>query len=293
MAGPLSRRILLSTGLTYHILEWGPELAETVILLHGFLDFAWTWEEVVKAGLLGRYRLIAPDLRGHGDSDRVGAGGYYHFFDYLADLHDLIAQVRQPGQPVSLIGHSMGSTVAAYYAGAFPEEIRRLALLEGLGPFERPVETTPERVRTWVAAWERSVHQPLRPMADLHEAAQRLRQHDSRLEMDLALRLAERGTRPLPDGRRIFKHDPLHLTPGPYPPTYAIVEAFLSRITCRVLLVGAKESEFRYSEQDFARRQACLKDAKLVVLNEAGHMMQRHVPAALAQTLCDFLGDAA
>ena len=109
MSLPQSRRISLSTGLRYHYLEWGGDdvtLDHTVILIHGFLDLSWTWEAVAAAGLDRKFHLIAPDLRGHGDSDRVGAGGYYHFMDYLADLADLIEQVGR--NKVSLVGHSMG-----------------------------------------------------------------------------------------------------------------------------------------------------------------------------------------
>src|SRR5690348_15261143 len=90
---PISRRIPLATGLGCHVLEWGrdqPALDHTVVLLHGFLDLAWTWVPTVEAGLAGRFHVLAPDVRGHGDSDWVGGGGYYHFIDYLADLDDLV-----------------------------------------------------------------------------------------------------------------------------------------------------------------------------------------------------------
>src|SRR3569832_92435 len=135
MTEPSSRRIALRTGLSYHVLEWPspatdstqPADGSIVVLLHGILDFAWTWAEVVQNGLAGRYHIVAPDLRGHGDSDRIGPGGYYHFMDYLADVHDLVDQItgqasQAPGQApvkVSIVGHSMGGTVAGYYAGAY------------------------------------------------------------------------------------------------------------------------------------------------------------------------------
>ena len=113
MREPTSRMVPLGTGLRYHVLEWGVDdvsLQHTVVLLHGFLDMAWGWMRTVRARLAGRFHVIAPDLRGHGDSDRVGAGGYYHFIDYLADLHELIDKLGRT--KVSLVGHSMGGSIA-------------------------------------------------------------------------------------------------------------------------------------------------------------------------------------
>src|SRR4051812_19362021 len=107
---PASRKVQLGTGLSYHLLEWDGGGDHTVILLHGFLDNAWGWQAAVDAGLGDGLHVVAPDLRGHGDSDWIGAGGYYHFPDYLADLHDLITQVGRAR--VSLVGHSMGGSVA-------------------------------------------------------------------------------------------------------------------------------------------------------------------------------------
>src|SRR5262249_10524326 len=83
------KRLRRGTGLHYNVVEWDAPGDHTVLLVHGFLDFAYGFAPLVEAGLEGRFHLVAPDLRGHGDSDRVGAGGYYHFADYIADLHDL------------------------------------------------------------------------------------------------------------------------------------------------------------------------------------------------------------
>src|SRR5690606_3653321 len=90
---PVSRSLQLGTGLRYHVLEWGgdrPDLDHTVVLLHGFLDLAWSWEPTVRAGLAGRFHIVAPDLRGHGDTDWVGPGGTYHFLDYMADVEEIV-----------------------------------------------------------------------------------------------------------------------------------------------------------------------------------------------------------
>src|SRR5437762_122058 len=194
---PRARRVTLATGIRVHLLEWNADrgLPHTVVLLHGFLDLAWSWEAVVEAGL-GEVHVVAPDLRGHGDSDRVGAGGYYHFADYLADLHSLLREVATPR--VSLIGHSMGGAIAAYYAGSFPERAERIAVLEGIAPPDSG-GAGPERVAAWIAACDRVRAEAPRRFADVAEAAARLRKHDPRLGEALALALAGHGTRPAED----------------------------------------------------------------------------------------------
>jgi pimeloyl-ACP methyl ester carboxylesterase len=287
---PRSIRVPLATGLSYHALEWGhddPAREHTVVLLHGFLDLAWTFVPMCAAGLGERFHVVAPDLRGHGDSDRVGAGGYYHFADYLADLHSFLAKVARAR--VSLVGHSMGGSVAAYYAGTFPERVFRLALLEGTGPPEAEL-TGPVRAAAWIEGWQRARARVPRGYSDVAEAAARLQQGDPLLAHDLALELAEHGTARGADGRLRWKHDPLHQTQGPYAFAVEVALRFFSRVACPVLLVEAAESQFRHPPEEAARRHGAFADARLALLPQAGHMMQRHQPAALSRLLDEFLG---
>jgi pimeloyl-ACP methyl ester carboxylesterase len=287
---PISRKLPLATGLSYHVLEWLPDdptCDHTVVLIHGFLDLARGWQAMVDAGLAGRFHIVAPDMRGHGDSDRVGAGGYYYFMDYLADLHELVGQLGRTR--VSLVGHSMGGAIAGYYTGTYPRRIHRLALLEGMGPPASPPMSAPERVARWIEDCRRARTRPSHTYASHAEAAARLRAGDPLLDEDLALALAQHGTEPTGDGRLRFKHDPLHLTRGPYPFLLEQSQALWRNITCPVLLVEATESWLPSQIPDLPERYACLAHARRVVIDRAGHMMQRHQPARLATTLRDFL----
>lgn len=286
---PVSHRVELQTGLRYHVLEWGKPAddVDTVVLIHGFLDLAWGWEETVKSGLGGRYHVVAPDLRGHGDSDRVGAGGYYHFADYVADVASLIEKLAGPR--VSLVGHSMGGSVASYYAGTFPERVHRLALLEGLGPPEDTLPL-PERTLHWIEGWKKSLERQPRRYSGVEEAAERLRQNDVGLSHELSLRLAERGTELLPDGTRSFKHDPVHLTRGPYPFRVEQAKTFWQRIRCPVMAIDGSESAFAGRLIDAKKRLANFANVKRCTIQGAGHMLQRHRPRELAAVLLEFLG---
>jgi pimeloyl-ACP methyl ester carboxylesterase len=289
MTSPLSRSIELGTGLGCHLLEWGSDRADlehTVVLVHGFLDLCWSWEETVRAGLAERYHVVAPDVRGHGDSDRIGGGGYYYFMDYVADLASLIEQVGR--KRLSLVGHSMGGSIVSYFAGAFPARVHRLALLEGTGPPEDPTPA-PERLASFVHAASRARRRPPRRYASVADAAHRLMAHDPLLDRQRALRLGEVGTRELPDGGRAFKHDPLHLTRGPYPFRLDVAVSFWERITAPVLLVQGSESNFRHTGDEAKVRERVFSGARNAVLAGAAHMMQRHQPQALARLLLDFL----
>lgn len=291
----------LATGLSYHLLEWRPVSSDPtpshapplVLLLHGFLDSSWTWQVLLETGLLDAFHLLAPDLRGHGDSDRIGAGGYYHFIDYLADLHDLVRQIlAESGQTqLALVGHSMGGTIASYYAGSFPEQVCRLITLDSLSlpPSGGSLDSIPERVRAWLGAWDRVQKKPQRPMPDLEDAARRLQLYDRRLSPELAAWLAERGSRETTDGQWLFKHDPLHTTPGPYPFLLEIAAGFWRRVKCPTLHVVATDSELAGSETQLSEYLGYFADARLARVAEAGHMLHRHQPAAVATLLRDFL----
>ena len=283
---PGSRKLQLSTGLQIHLLEWG-EGDHVVVLVHGFLDNAWGWAAAVEAGLAtSGLRIVAPDMRGHGDSDWIGPGGYYHFLDYLADVHELVSLYAP--ERLSIVGHSMGGSVASYYAGSYPERVHKLALLEGMGPPEQP-DQAPGRVRAWVAAWKEARERAPKSYATVDEAAARMTQHDPLLPPEMARRLAEKGTAPALAGRVRFKHDPLHATPGPYGFQLATAQQFWSRITCPTLVVVGAQSVLRHAPEEEERRRRCLAQSQLAVLDGAAHMMQRHRPRELAALLRGFL----
>jgi pimeloyl-ACP methyl ester carboxylesterase len=274
------RRLALATGLTYNVLEWGAEHAQTIVLVHGFLDLAWGWDEVPALLAARGYHVVAPDLRGHGDSDWVGAGGYYHFFDYLPDLDEVVTRLARG--KVVMCGHSMGGSVAAYWAGTRPEKVRALVLLEGIGP---PEATTPvpERTARWIDAW-RLARGAAKVMPSIEDAAARLRKHDHLLDATRALALASRGTRAVPGGFS-WKHDPLHLTQGPYPYRVDTAAQFWSRVTAPVLYVEGAQSRFRLADADTERRLSAFPDHTRTVIPGVGHMMMRHDPAAVAAAI--------
>lgn len=279
--------LIEANGLTHHVLEWDERANDTtVVLLHGFLDLAWSFERVALK-LAPHYHVIAPDFRGHGDTAWVGAGGYYYFPDYIADLARLLPRVAR--RRVYLVGHSMGGTVATYYSGIFPERVHKLALLEGIGPPEDSVEQAPEQMRKHLQTVDEVRAKRLQPLPSLAAATERLRKAYAGLDPAWAERLAEKATRAAPNapaGSRLWKHDPLHRTRTPLLFSLAQLQAFIARIRCPVLLVNGGDSELRFMHDP--ARQRLYPNATIKTLPGAGHMMQLDQPDALADLLLEF-----
>ena len=102
---------------------------EPVVLLHGFPETSYAWRKVMPA-LAERYTVIAPDLRGFGDSDRPSGG--YDKQTVAVDVCELLALLKLG--PINLVGHDVGMMVAYAYAATHPSEVRRLVLMEAALP---------------------------------------------------------------------------------------------------------------------------------------------------------------
>lgn len=231
-----------------------------------------------------RLRVVAPDCRGHGDSGWVGAGGYYHFFDYLLDLDFLVMHLGEP--TVSLVGHSMGGTIACLYAGTYPERVSKLALLEGLGPPGMLFADAPLRAARWLgqvpAVREGAGY------AKRDEAKERLRRNYPRLTEIRARHLVRHGMRRTEEGVWQWKFDPLHRTTAPQPFYLQQFREFLDRVTCPSIVLQGAESEHRV-RGEFKERLGALASATLATVPNAGHMIQQDNPEVLARTLAPFL----
>jgi pimeloyl-ACP methyl ester carboxylesterase len=278
-----------SQGLRIHYLEWGEPSGEPLVLVHGFLDLAYSWQ-LFAGELLAKsrrpLRIIAPDCRGHGDSAWVGAGGYYHFPDYVLDL-DCVLRSAGVG-PVKLIGHSMGGTISFLYTGAFPGRVDKLVLIEGIGPAGMQFSDAPQRMERWITEVNQRGRNHFRQYGSIEAGASQLRRTNPRLSAGFAQELARAAMKQHDKGKWIWKFDPLHRTATPQPFYTDQAVEFLRLIDCAVLIVDGKDSH-QTRRTDKPQRYAALADHRQVSIDDAGHMVHQDNPRQLAEVVARFL----
>jgi pimeloyl-ACP methyl ester carboxylesterase len=258
----------------------------TVLLVHGFLDAGGSWDLVAPQLAREGHEVIAPDLRGFGQSDAIGPGGYYHFADYVADLTEL-CDVLAPRR-LAVVGHSMGGTISGLLAGARPTLPERLALLEGMGPPATEPAVAVDRMRAWLRDMREAPRGP-RLLSSMEEAVQRLALHHPRVPREVIQSRAPLLTKLDEQGRLVWAYDSLHRTTSPTPFHAEAFKAFLSKIECPTLVVSGGPAG--YHAADEGERIACIRGARVVELPTAGHMMHWTAPDALAQQLLAFLAE--
>jgi pimeloyl-ACP methyl ester carboxylesterase len=278
-----------SRGLAIHYLEWGEPAGEPIVLVHGFLDQAHSWKFFVAELVAQAGRplwIIAPDCRGHGDSGWVGAGGYYHFPDYVFDLDCVIRNLGIT--QFRLVGHSMGGTISFLYAGTFPERLTKLVLIEGVGPLSMEFADAPPRMAGWIGELHDRGRNHFREYTSREAGANQLQQTNPRLRKEFAIDLARAGMRQNDKGKWIWKFDPLHRTAAPQPFYAAQALEFLRRIECPVLIVDGQESR-QNRRTDKQQRYDAIQHHRIARIGSAGHMVHQDNPEELAKIVADFL----
>ena len=284
MLDPQSR-FYESHGLRLHYADWGNAGAPPLILVHGGRDHCRSWDAIARS-LHPHFHVIAPDLRGHGDSDWT-KGGSYALTEYVYDLVQLVRSIAAPR--VTLIGHSMGGMVSLIFSGSFPELVDKLVVLDGVTMLpDSPKPPTHERIGKWVSQLDRLHDRTARRYPTLEDAAAQMVLHNKRLSRDLALHLATHGARQNEDGTYSWKFDPYVRIWPPYDMTRDEIASLWSSIACPTLLVWGKESWARDPAED--GRLDYFQDAGVLAVDGAGHWLQHDKPDELLGEIRKFLG---
>lgn len=274
-------------GLRYSLRTIGPADGPPLFLLHGLLDTGASFAPLI-AHLGEDYRVLAPDWRGHGDSDNAPQG--YWFPDYVADLEALVSALAGDA-PVRLVGHSMGGQAASLYAGLRPARVHRLALLDSLVVPATPPADIPRRYRAWLDA------QAAPPAPKTYDSvatlAERIRRRYPELAAAQVEHLAEAWSKPTDDGRVQLATDPLHHVPFPYGFRPEEAMAIWREVAAPVLCLDAGDSPARkwIDADEMARRRASFPRLDHKIVPGCGHMLHLEKPAAVAAELRPFLAD--
>ena len=292
---PSRSRFINVRGLRYHLREWGDaeaDAAHTLLMLHGWMDVSASFQFVVDA--LGRgWRVVAPDWRGFGRTDRTPTDCYW-YPDYLADLEFILDDVV--GQASAwLIGHSMGANVALMYAGARPQRVRAVVNLEGFGLRPTRPAQAPGRYAQWIDQLKQGG--ALRDYASQQEVAARLMKNNPRLSAERAAFLAQHWSEPDGAGRFRIAGDPAHRIVNPTLYRIDEVLACWKSVECPVLWVqGAQTDVLQHVGEDRSAalkeveiRKAALRNVQSAVVDDAGHMLHHDQPGEVARLIEEFV----
>ncbi len=274
-----------SQRLKLHYVDWGNAAKPLMVLVHGGRDHCRNWDWTALK-LRKHYHVIAPDLRGHGDSDWA-VGSSYAMVDYVLDLAQL--SHRLGSQPFTLIGHSLGGGIVLQYAGVFPHAAKQVVSIEGLGPPASMIRAVPahERMSHWIGEMRALAHRRAREYASIDEALTRMRAANPRLSVEQARHLTIHGVRQNQNGSYSWKFDNYVRATSPYLFNLADAAEIWGRITCPTLLIRGGESGTGDWEKD--GRTSALRHAEAATIPKAGHWVHHEQLGAFLAVVGRFL----
>ncbi len=265
LAHPKVRMVRLATKVKLKVVVDGPRDGIPIIFLHGYTDSSHSWSSTTP-WLSDTYRTIAPDQRGHGDSQRPRYG--YTISQYAEDVIAMMNRFHIPQAVV--VGHSMGSFIAHQVASAYPERVSHLVLIGsaptgvnhgvvtyvwdeivGLPDFQDPID--PDFIRDWQTG-----PNPVDPV--FFEKV-----------------LQETGKVPA----RVWKAALRGLLTDDH-------TTFFSNVTAPTLIIwGTADSFFSQADQDAL--QVALPDAVFLAYDGGGHNIQWEEPQRVADDIRAFI----
>lgn len=260
---------ILNQGRKVHYLDWGTAGKPVFIMLHALGKSAHSYDHIAPL-LTDDYRVIAMDMRGHGDSDWSPTGAY-KTEDFVEDLHALITQLGL--RDVALTGCSMGGRVVQVYAGMHPDRVSKV-IVQDVG-FARPESTTTtltSRIAREQEGW-----------ASADELFTSLRQNPTRVAEDVHRRQVQWETRRLANGRIGWKYDP-NVVQGLGPVN---LWSYVQNIKAPALYVVGGRSRLVTADEQSKLRQ--LPTVDVVTIPDAGHYPHEDTPELFLAVVRAFL----
>jgi len=269
MHGPTSH-IYFSQRLRLHYVDWGNPEAPPMLLVHGGRDHCRNWDWFAER-YRDRYHIIAPDLRGHGDSEWL-VGGTYNIVDYVYDIAQLLHQTKMT--PATIVAHSLGGSIALNYAGLYPEYVNKLVAIEGMGPppkmiKERMAVPVEDRITNWIDDLRKISGRTPRRYKSVEEAFQRMQSENPHLNEKQARHLTVHGINRNEDGTYSWKFDNYVRAFPPIGVPFEEQHKLNERMNKPVMLVRGAESWASDPAAD--GRAARFPNARVETIEKAGH----------------------
>jgi pimeloyl-ACP methyl ester carboxylesterase len=259
-----------ANGLRLHYVEWGAPTAQPIILLHHINTHARTWDDFARR-MSADYRVVALDMRGHGDSQWAPAGKYTTE-DFASDVTALAQHLEL--RNIIVLGGSTGGRAALVFAAKNPDRVAAL-IMEDVGAVR------PGSIASGFA--ERRARGD--PQFDtVEEWARNLRGQNQRTPYETFLHLARHGTRRFENGKLGLKRDPAVLADLVALELWNYVEALRAPL---LLILGSESTIVGQDQQD--RFRAIKPDTRIVTIQDAGHIVVHDKPAEFERVVREFV----
>lgn len=287
--GPTSH-IYISQRLRLHYVDWGNRDAEPLLLIHGAQDHCRNWDWVAQA-LRDDWHIIAPDLRGHGDS-AWSPDGHYTGDAYLADIAQLVEQKKLG--PLTIIAHSMGGQIAVRFAATYPEYVKKLVVIEGIGLNPDTLKEMSERsytesMREWVQYRRDLSGRMARRYPTLEEAYARMQAKNPHLSVAQAQHLAFHGISQNEDGSYSWKFDNYTRRFARKDFSEQELRWLYEQIECPTLILWGDDT-FLENPADNGRIEH-FRNARLLTYENAGHWLHHDQLERFLNDVGEFLAD--
>ena len=271
LLGPTSNSYI-SQRLRLHYVDWGNRDAPPLILQHGGRDHCRSWDWVAEE-LRHDWHVIAPDLRGHGDS-QWSPEGHYGMDAFVYDFTQLVQTLGH--EQVTIVAHSLGGNVATRFAGLYPDKVRKLVNIEGLGPspelrLQIEGKRRAERIREWIEGKRKAAGRAPRRYGSIEAAYARMKEENAFLSDEQARHLTIHGASLNEDGSWSWKFDNYLNVWSATDIAYGEQEELWRAIACPILFLYGANSFASNPEKD--GRMANFRDSRIIEYDNAGHWL--------------------
>lgn len=279
-------------------LAWGDPAGKPLLALHGWLDNAMTFIKLAPVLAAAGYRVVAIDFVGHGFSDWRPAGQPYVMLDNCFDVQAVVMALGWT--KFTLVGHSMGAGVASLLAGAHPEVVEKLVLIDGIGTLTTPDKDAAKQLGQALARWighqqqhsnkddKEAVSSFSGKIYSTIEAAAKARMQgvgavDYAAALELCQRALQQNDLAEPSSGWFWRSDSRLRHPSPFRLTEAQNLSFMAGIQAPTLMIEGDKGLIA-ERPEVAVRLQTIKNAQKVQLAGGHHL---HLETATCQAVID------